>query len=56
MAPGKTKTLRRKQAIAMFASMVGGMILARMTSDSQLREEILKDVAHAIPKSASASA
>jgi TetR/AcrR family transcriptional repressor of nem operon len=53
IAPGKTKALRRKQAIVVFASMVGGIILARMTSDSKLREEILKDVAHAIPNSVS---
>jgi TetR/AcrR family transcriptional regulator, transcriptional repressor for nem operon len=51
IAPGKTKTLRRKQAIVVFASMAGGMILARMTSDSELREEILKDVAQVVPNS-----
>jgi hypothetical protein len=44
--------LRRKQAIVAFASMVGGMTLARMTSDRELRQEILKDVAHALSKSA----
>jgi TetR/AcrR family transcriptional regulator, transcriptional repressor for nem operon len=55
IAPGKTKTLRRKQAIVVFASMAGGMILARMTSDSELREEILKGVAHAVPNSVSAT-
>jgi TetR/AcrR family transcriptional repressor of nem operon len=48
IAPGKTKALRRKQAIVAFASMVGGMTLARMTSDGELRHEILKDVAHAL--------
>jgi TetR/AcrR family transcriptional regulator, transcriptional repressor for nem operon len=47
IAPGKTKALRRKQAIVAFASMVGGMTLARMTSSGELRLEILKDVAHA---------
>ena len=55
IAPGKTKTSRRKQAIIMFASMIGGMILARMISDSELREEILKDVAHAVPTSVCAT-
>lgn len=55
VAPGKTKALRRKQAIVVFASMVGGVILARMTSDSELRREILKDVAHAAPNSVSAT-
>jgi TetR/AcrR family transcriptional repressor of nem operon len=53
IAPGKTKALRRKQAIVAFASMVGGMTLARMTSDGELRQEILKDVAHALSNSVS---
>ena len=47
IAPGKTKALRRKQAIVAFASMVGGMTLARMTARGELRLEILKDVVHA---------
>jgi TetR/AcrR family transcriptional repressor of nem operon len=55
IAPGKTKALRRKQAIVAFASMVGGMTLARMTSDGELRQEILKDVAHAVSNSVSAT-
>jgi TetR/AcrR family transcriptional repressor of nem operon len=53
IAPGDTKALRRKQAIIALASMVGGMTLARLTSDSGLRREILRDVAHSIPKSVS---
>jgi TetR/AcrR family transcriptional regulator, transcriptional repressor for nem operon len=55
IAPGKTKALRRKQAIVAFASMVGGMTLARMTSDDELRREILKDVAHAVSNSVRAT-
>ena len=55
IAPGKTKALRRKQAIVVLASMAGGMILARMTSDNELREEILKDVANAVPNSVRAT-
>jgi TetR/AcrR family transcriptional repressor of nem operon len=55
LAPGKTKALRRKRAIVAFASMVGGMTLARMTSDGELRREILKDVAHAASNSVSAT-
>ena len=47
IAPGKTKALRRKQAIVAFASMVGGMTLARTTARGELRLEILKDVVHA---------
>src|SRR5580698_573753 len=42
VAPGKTKALRRRQAIVAFASMVGGLTLARMTSDGELCREILK--------------
>jgi TetR/AcrR family transcriptional repressor of nem operon len=55
IAPGKTKALRRQQAIVAFASMVGGLTLARMTSDVALRQEILKDVAHSVPRSVRAS-
>ena len=55
IAPGKTKALRRRQAIVAFASMVGGMTLARMTSDGEFRKEILKDVSLAVSKSVSAT-
>jgi TetR/AcrR family transcriptional repressor of nem operon len=55
IAPGKTKALRRRQAIVAFASMVGGMTLARMASDDELRQEILMDVAHAVSNSVSAT-
>src|ERR1700761_5863653 len=41
IAPGKTKALRRKQAVIALAAIVGGMILARGTSEPQLRQEIL---------------
>jgi len=53
IAPGKTKALRRKRAIVAFAFMVGGMTLARMTSNGELRQEILKEVAHAVSHSVS---
>ncbi|WP_051978883.1 hypothetical protein [Edaphobacter aggregans] len=55
VAPGKTKALRRRQAIVAFASMVGGLTLARMTSDGELCREILKDVAHSVPGSVRAT-
>jgi TetR/AcrR family transcriptional repressor of nem operon len=55
VAPGKTKVLRRRQAIIAFASMVGGLTLARMTSDSELCREILKDVAQSVPGSVRAT-
>jgi TetR/AcrR family transcriptional repressor of nem operon len=55
IAPGRTKALRRKQAIVVLAAMAGGMILARMTSDSELCQEILKAVVNAVPSSVSAT-
>jgi TetR/AcrR family transcriptional regulator, transcriptional repressor for nem operon len=55
IAPGKTKALRRKQAIIAFAAMVGGMILARGTSEPQLRQEILDTVAESVPNSVQAT-
>jgi TetR/AcrR family transcriptional repressor of nem operon len=42
--PGRTKAARKKKAVAIFASMVGGMILARSVSDPELRREILQSV------------
>src|ERR1700722_2111301 len=45
IAPGKTKALRRRQAVIALAAMVGGMTLARGSSDAQLRGEILDAVA-----------
>jgi len=56
IAPGKTKALRRKQAIIALASIVGGMTLARMTSDNELRVEILEDVAESVPNGVRAGA
>jgi TetR/AcrR family transcriptional regulator, transcriptional repressor for nem operon len=55
IAPGKTKALRRKQAIIALAGMVGGMILARGTSDPQLRQELLDTVAESVPNSVRAT-
>ena len=55
IAPGKTKALRRQQAIVVFASMVGGLTLARMTSDVALCHEILKEVAYSVPRSVRAT-
>ena len=55
IAPGKTKALRRKQAIIALAAMVGGMILARDTSEPQLRQEILDTVAESVPNSVRAT-
>jgi len=49
LAPGKTKALRRTQAIVALASMVGGMVLARGSSGSGLRKEVLHTIATAVP-------
>jgi TetR/AcrR family transcriptional repressor of nem operon len=49
IAPGKTKALRRKQAIIALAAMVGAMTLARGSSDTYLRREILETVAASVP-------
>jgi TetR/AcrR family transcriptional regulator, transcriptional repressor for nem operon len=55
IAPGETKALRRKQAIIALAAMVGGMTLARGTSEPQLRQEILDTVAESVPNSVRAA-
>jgi hypothetical protein len=52
---GWRKALRRKQAIVAFAFMVGGMTLARMASNGELRREILKDVARVVSSGVSAT-
>jgi TetR/AcrR family transcriptional regulator, transcriptional repressor for nem operon len=55
IAPGKTKALRRKQAVVSLAAMVGGMTLARGVSDAQLRKEILDTAAESVPSSVRAT-
>ena len=55
IAPGKTRARRRKQAIVALAAMVGGMTLARGTSEPQLRQEILDTVAESVPNSVRAT-
>jgi TetR/AcrR family transcriptional repressor of nem operon len=51
IVPGQTKAARKKKAIAVLATMIGGMVLARTVSDPELRQEILETVAASIPKS-----
>ena len=48
IVPGRTTAARKKKAIATFASLIGGMILARSISDAKLREDILNTTAAAI--------
>jgi TetR/AcrR family transcriptional regulator, transcriptional repressor for nem operon len=47
---GKTEAVRRRKAISAYASVIGGMILARSTSDQTLAEEILDAVAESLPR------
>jgi TetR/AcrR family transcriptional repressor of nem operon len=42
-APGPDKRRRRRAAIGTWATMVGALILARMTNDSELSDEILNE-------------
>lgn len=46
-APGKTEAVRRKQALAAYASWVGAMVLARMSDDEAFSREVLAAVAGA---------
>ena len=46
---GKTEKARRRKAIAAYASMIGGMVLARSTKDPALSAEILEAVAESLP-------
>ena len=43
IAPGPDKRRRRRAAIGTWAAMVGALILARMTNDSELSDEILNE-------------
>jgi TetR/AcrR family transcriptional regulator, transcriptional repressor for nem operon len=56
IVPGRTKAVRRKQAMIVLAGLVGGMVLARSVSDAALSEEILKTVSASVANSAHADA
>ena len=49
IVPGRTKAVKRKQAIVVLAGLIGGMILARSVPDDVLSEEILETVSSSIP-------
>jgi TetR/AcrR family transcriptional regulator, transcriptional repressor for nem operon len=49
VAPGKTKALRRTQAMVALASMVGAMILARANANGAFSKQVRKTIATAIP-------
>ncbi len=51
LLPGKTKAVKQERALAYFASMVGGVVLARAVDDPALSKEILHAVAASLPRS-----
>lgn len=42
LVPGKAKRAKREKALAIYASMVGALVLARAVDDAELSEEILQ--------------
>lgn len=44
LVPGRSQKVKRREAIASFATMVGGMVLARGVNDDALSDEILEAV------------
>ena len=44
LVPGKSKRAKRERALAIFASMVGALLLARVVDDPKLSEEVLQSV------------
>jgi TetR/AcrR family transcriptional repressor of nem operon len=44
LVPARSQRMRRRAAIATYASMVGGMVLARAVNDERLSDEILEAV------------
>lgn len=52
LMPGRTKPVRRKKALAAFATMVGALVLARAVDDAKLSKQILDAAAGQIKSSA----
>jgi TetR/AcrR family transcriptional repressor of nem operon len=44
LVPGKSKRQKRERALAIYASMVGALVLARAVDDAELSEEVLQSV------------
>ena len=44
LLPGKSKRAKRERALAIYASMVGALVLARAVDDAELSEEVLQSV------------
>lgn len=47
--PGRSKAAQREKALALYASMVGAVVLARAVDDAALSEEILQSVLRTLP-------
>jgi TetR/AcrR family transcriptional regulator, transcriptional repressor for nem operon len=48
IVPGRSRVARRQRAVALYASLVGAMVLARVVDDPALSEEILQAVAASV--------
>jgi TetR/AcrR family transcriptional repressor of nem operon len=55
LVPGKSKRTKREKALAIYASMVGALVLARAVDDAELSEEVLQSVLATIPHTDSPS-
>jgi TetR/AcrR family transcriptional repressor of nem operon len=55
LAPGKSKRAKREKALAIYASMVGALVLARAVDDAELSEEILQSALASIIRADSSS-
>jgi len=52
IVPGDSESERREAAIAVYAGLIGGMVLARAVGDAGLSAEILRAVSDSLPKAA----
>ena len=48
LVPGRSKAVKRKKALAAYASMVGALVLARAVEDEGLSVEILQATAEGL--------
>jgi TetR/AcrR family transcriptional repressor of nem operon len=53
LLPGKSKRGKRERAVAIYASVVGAIVLARAVNDPELSEEVLQSVLASIAPTAS---
>ena len=55
VAPGRTGSARRKQAISAYASMIGALIMSRVVDDADFSDEILESVSQTFAAAGEAS-